>query len=230
MRTNAISLLSSPYERIVPHSRTTPDLGSALIWSPGVDVLETDIVLAQQTCPWCEVLICLDGPRATEAILEAARKLHGPLYYFDAEGGLTASNLTQQMRKAKSPSLVDMAEYLAWRTGHPSAIFYHLLSSSRLQPSSLISYRTLCRYSDAVGCFRPHDWLLIAQLIKLASLRDASVEELARLYGFEARTLRLHIRRSFNCTVSQFRERVGWRWLLEATLRSSAKPLPPPLA
>lgn len=82
-----------------------------------------------------------------------------------------------------------------------------------------LPYRTLCRQLHRLGPLRPRDWRALARLVGIGLGTGRAGVDLARDSGIDPRTLRHRLRRLLGIGTHEYRERVGWEWILETALR-----------
>jgi hypothetical protein len=219
--------LHPPYASFSCDARVIPTLGS--IFTLDMSDAETGLeeaILWQGRAPWCPLVLVLGSTLLSAGIIELLSQLHGPMGFvsISQRASPEIGEILNAVRARPTPTPSTVFSYVANRLGNASV--RDLLTESlalaaepRCGPLLKCIRRRVSRQLRALGPLGIPDWNRLSKLALLSGLRHVQVEELARLQGVEPRTLRAQVRRYTGVSPRNFREWVGWEWVIEAALR-----------
>ena len=245
--TAQLSLLSHPYDRLVPLTGGRQEMraaaripGSALIWS----MAEGNYAKTRATVegrPGGLALIAI-LPRTDEIVadpdvIHAVQQCrpNGLLPYHTAP---VPGDLGQVLRRPAADLPADVTDYLTWRGLIVDRDTTHLIrriielsaelrSITSLARGLYMSRRALGRRLMTRGLPVPSHWLQLSRMLRLASRlqnSDASVFTIAYECGYpDGFSVSNQMYRLIGYRPSHVREYLGWEWILEAWLRKEAE-------
>lgn len=224
-----IQLLAPPY-RVVASSlgEVPPTNGAiAICWSDSSALLSGAFRSLLRDAPWCVPCLITTSAPSDPAVLAAVRDLPGQLTFTPdpLSDELLVERVKAAARSRPAPASPLLADYVSNRTGHTGLrLELTALLTVQAQPHSLaepvVPSRTVRGRLSRFGPLTAHCWRAIGALSRVAAhMNGDRVEVLAWQVGVEARTLRRWTRRYLGATLQEYRERIGWEWVLESALR-----------
>jgi AraC-like DNA-binding protein len=245
--TSQLSLLSHPYDRLVPLTGGRKEMraaaripGSALIWSmaegnyaktrPTVEGRPGGLALIA-ILPRTDVIVA--HPDVIHSVQQC--RPNGLLPYHAAP---VPGDLAQVLRRPASDLPADITDYLTWRGLIVDRETTHLIrriielsaelhSITSLARGLYMSRRALGRRLRTRGLPVPSHWLQLSRMLRLASRlqnSDASVFTTAYEFGYpDGFSVSNQMYRLIGYRPSHVREYLGWEWILEAWLRKEAE-------
>jgi hypothetical protein len=217
-----------PYRQAAPRGSWPPPLGAIILGDGRSEQgLRYQMRPALERAPWCPPCLIVSPASATPAILSALHALRGHPAYLNepadaADLGLLAAGA---VRQRPMPAGGDLAAYVIRRTGrHGLHRLLSYLLSAATEPGAVRigPERTVRDRMRRFGQFSPRCWRTVGKLARIAARNgESSVEVMAWHAGIEPRTLRGWSARYLGTGLHEFRERVGWEWVLEAALRTA---------
>lgn len=223
-----IRLLLPPYRAARPVGDDLPPLGTvAIAPADSAEAIEGEIRGFLSRAPWCVPCLVATPTTAEPATLTAIRSLRGQVCFIP--GPLSDARLiervTEAVRSRPGPAGGYLADYVVRRTGRVDvrAELAGLLGRpSEAGLGSAIPERTLRDRLRRFGPLTSHCWRAVGALARIAATAEPMpIEALAWRAGVGVRTFRTWTSRYLEVSVREFRERVGWEWVLEAVLRVS---------
>ena len=203
-----------------------PPLGTIVVApADSVGAIAGDLGEILRGAPWCVPCLVATAATADPAILTAIHGLRGQLCF--APGPIPERQLVERVlgavRGRPVPGGGYLADYVVRRTGcfEIRAELAGLMARPiDVTLDQAIPERTL---RDRLRRFAPltaHCWRAVGTLARVAAALDtAPIDVLAYRTGVGVRTFRAWTRRYLDVSVRQFRDRLGWEWVLEAALR-----------
>src|SRR5688572_7385533 len=216
-----VRLLPPPYRQIGWLTDTVPPLGAiVLCGATSAEAITGTLRPLLRRAPWCAPCLITGAETATPRVLVAIHELPGQPAFVPgplSDEALRVETLTA-IRARPIPGGARLADFVVRRTGRPDIRLElaTLLGVEAVEPvASLLPERTLRDRLRRFGTFGSHCWRAIGALCRGASKQDRrSVDRLAVSVGVGPRTLRTWVRRYLGVTMSEFRSRVGWEWVL----------------
>lgn len=222
-----VRLLYPPYDRYCWPSEGTPPFGAVAVCEARSSGLVSGFfgpLVAR--APWCVPCIITCPASAEASVIQAIRSLPGQIAFVDyiEDDRWPIGTILGAVRDRPPPSGAVLAEFVALRTGtNLEWELAALLGDQRLEASARpIPDRTLRERLSRFGSLSPRAWRAVGTLCRVASAaRGDPMTAIAWRAGVEVRTLRLWARWYLGTSLAEYRQRVGWEWVLEAALRKA---------
>jgi AraC-like DNA-binding protein len=246
-QTPPLSLMTYPYEQLIPLTGGRNQMKAAARMPGSVLVWAVDAVKYTQSQPWVEkrpgglALIAILPP--SSAIEDDHELIHAvqrcrPSGILPHHVGPVARDLAQVIRRPPTDLAVEITDYLSWRGLLVDRDTTHLLrqivelssdlrSVSALSRRMYISRRALGRRFFSRGLPVPSHWLQLARMLRLACRlqnSDATLFSIAYEAGYpDGFSVSNQMNRIIGYRPSQVREYLGWEWIVESWLRREAE-------
>ncbi len=218
-------ILAPPYCGFGHHGEGPPPLGAVLVCMADTITLATGAFrFGLLRAPWAVPCLLTTTATSDPDVLTAIHELPGHVCFVrdPLDDGSLPSRIVGAVRGRSIPSEGRLTDYVIQRTG--GVALRQELARAFALPSEKsgprVPERTLRDRLRRFGPLTASCWRSVGTLARLgARINDERVEILAWRAGVEARTLRNWTQRYLGVSLQDFRERVGWEWVVEAALR-----------
>jgi hypothetical protein len=220
----AVTLLQPPYQ-VETAATAEPSLGSIAVvrLNAAADALG-QLHEYLEAYPWCASCVVVSAGAVSVETLHAIWGLPGqPGFVITGRGQADPTPAAIAAAVAKRPPVPvsQLVAYVTNRTLSPSlGQTLEQIWAPQRPLNQLSAERTIRHRLRRSGRFGRHDWLRIFKLVHGKSReRTLSVERFAASLGTEPRTVRAWTEECLGATLREYRNRIGWEWVLEAGLR-----------
>jgi hypothetical protein len=220
MQNPSLFILEAPYVRARRLESAEPTLGSiALLDTVDGRPTTNEVKSKMDLVPWCPVCL-LATP---ESGMRSVRRLPRTCVVFGLDDADGASSILKAVSSRPRPTASDLVDYLTHRTRLHG--LSRLLSDLFTRPTFRKNEALLLPWSvreqlRQLGDWSALEWQRAGVLAELAADRSLLHRRLSATDS-DARDAREWMDGLLGVTPDEFRERYGWEWVLEASLRRS---------
>ena len=222
----AVTLLEPPY-RIEIAATGDPRFGTIAVvrLNAATDALD-QLHAYLEAYPWCAACVVLNGAAVSVETLQAIWGLPGQPGFVIARRGeqdASPSTIAAAVANRPAPGVSLLVAYVIGRTfSAPLGQTLEQIWAPARRPSPLSAERTIRYRLRRSGRFGRMDWLRVLKLVRGKSRDlDLSVERFAQSLGTEPRTVRSWTDHCLGASLRDYRARLGWEWVMEASLRTA---------